>query len=118
MSLVDIFWLTAPVFDHAGPEFHVTDWLAIVGIGGLWLWRFTSQLKGRPLLPLHRPTPQGNNAAYLEAGVSELDFADVHSILREGLHEFLDGLQTKMNTIGECVLGDFFVHAPAVGAAG
>ena len=55
MSLVDIFWLTAPAFDHAGPEFHLTDWLAILGIGGLWLWRFTSQLKGRPLLPLHDP---------------------------------------------------------------
>ena len=55
MSLVDIFWLTAPAFDHAGPEFHLTDWLAILGIGGLWLWRFASQLKGRPLLPLHDP---------------------------------------------------------------
>ena len=49
---------------------------------------------------------------------SELDFADVNSILLDGLHEFLDGLQTKMNTIDECVLGDFFVHAPALGAAG
>ncbi len=49
---------------------------------------------------------------------SELDFADVASILLDGLHEFLDGLQTKMNTIDECVLGDFFVHAPAMGAAG
>jgi len=55
MSSVDIFWLTAPAFEHAGPEFHLTDWLAILGIGGLWLWRFTSQLKGRPLLPLHDP---------------------------------------------------------------
>ncbi|MGO8815782.1 MAG: hypothetical protein ACLQVG_14115 [Terriglobia bacterium] len=55
MSLVDICWLTAPAFDHAGPEFHLTDWLAILGIGGLWLWRFASQLKGRPLLPLHDP---------------------------------------------------------------
>jgi hypothetical protein len=55
MSLVDIFWLTAPAFDRAGPEFHLTDWLAILGIGGLWLWRFASQLKGRSLLPLHDP---------------------------------------------------------------
>jgi hypothetical protein len=55
MSLVDIYWLTAPAYEHAGPEFHLTDWLAILGIGGLWLWRFTSQLKGRPLLPLHDP---------------------------------------------------------------
>ena len=55
MSLVDMFWLMTPAFNHAGPEFHLTDWLAILGIGGLWLWRFTSQLKGRPLLPLHDP---------------------------------------------------------------
>jgi hypothetical protein len=55
MSLVDIFWLVTPAFDHAGPEFHPTDWLAILGIGGLWLWRYTSQLQGRPLLPVHDP---------------------------------------------------------------
>jgi len=55
MSLVDIFWLVTPAFNHAGPEFHLTDWLAILGIGGLWLWRYASQLKGRPLLPLHDP---------------------------------------------------------------
>jgi hypothetical protein len=57
MSLVDIFWLLTPAFNHAGPEFHVTDWLAIIGIGGLWLWRFTSQLqpKERPMLPLNDP---------------------------------------------------------------
>ena len=55
MGLVDIFWLVTPAFNHAGPEFHVMDWLAVLGIGGLWLWRFTSQLEGRPLLPLHDP---------------------------------------------------------------
>ena len=55
MSLVDIFWLTVPAFEKAGPEFHVTDWLAVLGIGGLWVWRFTAQLPGRPLLPLNDP---------------------------------------------------------------
>ena len=55
MSLVDIFWLMTPAFHPAGPEFHLTDLLAILGMGGLWLWRFTSQLQGRPLLPLHDP---------------------------------------------------------------
>jgi hypothetical protein len=44
-----------PAFNPAGPEFHLTDWLAIFGIGGLWLWRFASQLKGWPLLPAHDP---------------------------------------------------------------
>jgi len=55
MSIVDIFWLTAPAFEPAGPEFHVTDLLALLGIGGLWVWRFAGQLKGQPLLPLHDP---------------------------------------------------------------
>jgi uncharacterized alpha-E superfamily protein len=39
---------------------------------------------------------------------SELDFAQVNSILASGLHEFLDGLQVKMNKIDECILADFF----------
>jgi len=55
MSVVDIFWLTVPAFERAGPEFHLTDWLAMLGIGGLWWWRFAAQLKGRPLLPVHDP---------------------------------------------------------------
>jgi hypothetical protein len=55
VSVVDIFWLTVPAFERRGPEFHLTDWLAILGIGGLWLWRFAAQLKGRSLLPLHDP---------------------------------------------------------------
>ncbi|MBZ5669115.1 MAG: hypothetical protein LAO04_05240 [Acidobacteriia bacterium] len=55
MSVVDIYWLTVPAFERAGPEFRLTDWLAILGIGGLWLWRFAAQLKGRPLLPLRDP---------------------------------------------------------------
>jgi len=46
---------------------------------------------------------------------SELDFAAVETILAGGLHEFFDGLQTKMNTIDECILADFFGWRP-VGA--
>jgi len=50
---------------------------------------------------------------------SELNFAQVETILQSGLHEFLDALQVKMNTIDECVLGDFFAQRPyARGAAG
>jgi hypothetical protein len=55
MSIVDIYWLTVPAFERAGPEYHSTDWLAIVGMGGLWLWRFASQLQGRPLVPANDP---------------------------------------------------------------
>jgi hypothetical protein len=55
MSVVDIYWLTVPAFERAGPEFHITDWLALLGVGGLWTWWFAGRLKGRPLLPLHDP---------------------------------------------------------------
>ncbi len=39
---------------------------------------------------------------------SELNYAQVDGILAAGLHEFLDALQVKMNTIDECLLGGFF----------
>jgi len=39
---------------------------------------------------------------------SELDFARVDSILAQGLHEFFDALQLKMNTIDEYIRSDFF----------
>jgi len=48
---------------------------------------------------------------------SELDFAGVDSILTTGLHEFCDSSQTKMNTIGECINGDFFAHRPLTNEA-
>jgi len=55
MSIVDIYWLTVPAFERTGPEFHITDWLAILGIAGLWTWRWAAQLKEQPLLPLQDP---------------------------------------------------------------
>jgi uncharacterized alpha-E superfamily protein len=39
----------------------------------------------------------------------ELDFVRVESILSGGLHEFCDALQTKMNTIDECIHSDFLM---------
>jgi uncharacterized alpha-E superfamily protein len=45
---------------------------------------------------------------------SELDFGRADFILASGLHEFLDGLQARMNKIDECILGDFFVLGPAL----
>jgi hypothetical protein len=35
------------------------DWAAILGIGGVWFWRFTAGLKGKLLLPLHDPQMEG-----------------------------------------------------------
>ena len=40
---------------------------------------------------------------------AELDFASVESVIRSGLHEYLDGLQMKMNEIDQCLASDFAV---------
>ena len=42
---------------------------------------------------------------------SELDFTSVDSIIRQGLHEYLDGLQVKMNTIDTSVANDFVTRS-------
>jgi len=44
---------------------------------------------------------------------SELDFTSVDSIIRQGLHEYLDALQVKMNSIDNSVLTDFVARIPA-----
>ena len=58
MSVADLFWLMTPAYQRTGPQFHATDILAVAGIGGIWIWRFASQLKLHPLVPLndHRMT--------------------------------------------------------------
>jgi uncharacterized alpha-E superfamily protein len=40
---------------------------------------------------------------------AELDFASVESVIRAGLHEYLDGLQLKMNEIDRSLASDFAV---------
>jgi hypothetical protein len=59
VSLVDMFWLMTPAFERSGPRFHWMDWVATVGVGGLWLWQYASHLRGMPLLPLHDPRLEG-----------------------------------------------------------
>ena len=73
---------------------------------------------GWPTSPLHAITgtrPGGFSCASEQRlGMlrSELDYAEVEAILEAGLHEFFDALQVKMNTIDECILGDFFAQRP------
>jgi uncharacterized alpha-E superfamily protein len=46
---------------------------------------------------------------------AEVSSIDVNEIIRKGLHEYLDALQTKMNAVGESLQRDFFVwQAPGV----
>ena len=53
MRFVDIYWLTVPSW--YGEHFHFS-WITIfafIGIGGLWLAAFISQLKGQTIIPVH-----------------------------------------------------------------
>ena len=43
---------------------------------------------------------------------SELAYADVDSIIDQGLHQFVDGLQTKLNVVGEGIHETFFAMRP------
>jgi len=43
---------------------------------------------------------------------AEFDFATVEDIIRQGLHEYLDDLQAKMNTIDGTLRDDFVVRGP------
>jgi uncharacterized alpha-E superfamily protein len=55
------------------------------------------------------------NLAERSLGVvrSELAYAQVYDIITRGLHEFLDGLQTKLNGVGDAITQTFFALQPA-----
>jgi hypothetical protein len=59
LSLVDVYWLVAPAYQTSGPRPSLLDVFAVVGIGGVWLAAFFSQLKKWPLLPQHDPRFEG-----------------------------------------------------------
>src|SRR2546430_7150377 len=54
MRVLDLYWLTRPEFTRVALP-NRCDVVAILGLGGLWLWFFAAQLKRRPLLPLGDP---------------------------------------------------------------
>jgi hypothetical protein len=58
VRLVDLFWLVAPDLQgHHGTSLsvHWLDLAAPLGLGGIWLFAFTRELKTRPLLPQRDP---------------------------------------------------------------
>jgi len=48
---------------------------------------------------------------------AELDYTPVDKIIREGLHEYLDGLQARMNALDDTLARDFFQAEPVTEAA-
>jgi hypothetical protein len=59
LSLVDVYWLVAPAYETSGPRVSPLDIFAVIGIGGVWLAAFFSELKKWPLLPQHDPRFEG-----------------------------------------------------------
>ncbi len=55
VRFVDVLWLILPAFSPGHLAIHWTDLAVPIGIGGLWLGVFTSQLTKRPLLPYGDP---------------------------------------------------------------
>ncbi len=43
---------------------------------------------------------------------SDLDYANIDEIISEGLHEYLDGFQTKLNGVGDAIFDTFFSLRP------
>jgi hypothetical protein len=65
LRFVDLYWLVGPAFSPSHFRISWMDFVAPVGIGGVWLAYFTWQLGRRPLLPLNDP--------YLEEALSAED---------------------------------------------
>ena len=59
LRLVDLFWLVIPAFHPDGLYLHWLYLTAPVAIGGLWVWLFVAQLKGRPLISLQDASLEG-----------------------------------------------------------
>jgi hypothetical protein len=53
--LLDVFFLIGPESYPEGLTIHWMDIAALVGLGGIWLGLFTSNLMSRPLLPVRDP---------------------------------------------------------------
>jgi uncharacterized alpha-E superfamily protein len=48
---------------------------------------------------------------------AELDYTPVEKIIRRGLHEYLDGLQARMNALDDTLARDFFAGEPVIHTA-
>ena len=54
MRWVDLYWQAAPTF-HEQISFHWLDATTMVGLGGLWVFLFARELRGRTMVPIRDP---------------------------------------------------------------
>ncbi|MBM3288899.1 MAG: alpha-E domain-containing protein [Candidatus Hydrogenedentes bacterium] len=62
----------------------------------------------------HTPEDSFSNRAEQRIGqlASELAYADIQTIVAEGLHEYLDDLQAHLNTVGDAIFDTYFALHP------
>ena len=63
MRLLDVWWWVTPAF-RPHLSFSIADAGTPLLLGGIWLWFWAWQVKGRPMVPLHDPRVEGH---WLEA---------------------------------------------------
>jgi len=59
MRFIDLFWLVGPAFQPASVPLPWMELLVTIGLGGIWLAVYMSQLKRQPLLPVNEPALSG-----------------------------------------------------------
>jgi hypothetical protein len=68
MRFVDLFWWVTPTFRKDHLSVTLTDFGAPLLIGGIWLWLWAGQVRGRPMVPVHDPRIEGNFQEVVEYG--------------------------------------------------
>ncbi len=64
-------------------------------------------ITGTPLGTFQNPAER-----HLGQLVAELDYTDMEEVILRGLHEFLDGLQIKLDQVGDAIFDSFFASKP------
>jgi len=55
IRMVDLYWVVTPSFHSTSFNLSLTDFAAPIGLVGLWLAYFLTQLEKRPLMPINNP---------------------------------------------------------------
>ena len=63
IRVLDVFWIVVPAFRQRGLEVYWTDFVTLIGLGGVWLAFFFRNLNARPLLVPNDPRNTYSRAA-------------------------------------------------------
>jgi hypothetical protein len=67
MRFIDLFWWVTPTFRKT-LGVSVADLGTPLLLGGIWLWLWAGQMRGRAVVPVHDPRLEGNFQEVVEHG--------------------------------------------------